>query len=256
MAEMMRRHYLGDMPSFRRLVIETSGLADPTPLLQSFASDPLRLSRYKLKAIITTIDGHNPDPALVPCGVAARQLAAADIVVLTKSDLIADRKAAWLRSEIEARSAARVFDSENGFVDLLAAVTSDTRLRPWRDPDSPALPHHDDGQIYAAISGQLSHTVEVSRLQAWLSEIAATLGPRLLRLKGLVRVPGLGGPLEMQASGGYVFPFRQTLVSAPSVITIIVEEQDAEFADARLRALAGTSILAEREGQMPQVAAS
>src|SRR5215469_350692 len=124
MGQMMRRHYIGELPSFRRLVIETSGLADPAPLLQSFASDPLRLSRYKLKTIIATIDGHNPDPALVPHGVAAKQLAAADIVVLTKNDLIADRKAVWLRSEIEARSPARVFDSDGGVVDLLGAVTS------------------------------------------------------------------------------------------------------------------------------------
>ena len=261
MAEMMRSHYLGELSPFRRLVIETSGLADPAPLLQSFASDPLRLSRYRLKTIIATIDGHNPDPALVPHGVAARQLAAADLVVVTKNDLIADRRRAWLRSEIEARSPARVFDSDGGFVDLLGAVTSDARLCPSRDPDSPALPHHDDGQIYVAISRQLSHPVELSRLQAWLSEVVATLGPRLLRLKGLVRVAGLDRLLEMQASGGYVFPFRQTSVSAPSVITIIVEKQDAEFADASLRALAGTSIpgtsiLAEREGQMPEVAVS
>jgi G3E family GTPase len=256
MAEMMRRNYLGELPSFRRLVIETSGLADPAPLLQSFASDPLRLGRYKLKAIVTVIDGHNPDPALLPDGIAARQLAAADIVVLTKTDLMAHRTATWLRSEIEVRSPARVFDSEGGFVDLLAAVTSEARLHPLRHPDSPTLPHQEDGRIYAAISRQLSHPVEVSRLQAWLSEVAATLGPRLLRLKGLVSVAGLDRPLEMQASGGYVFPFRQSSVSAPSVITIIVEKQDAELADARLRTLAEISLLPERAGQRPQVAAS
>ena len=256
MAEMMRSHYLGELSPFRRLVIETSGLADPAPLLQSFASDPLRLGRYKLKTIITTIDGHNPDPALLCSGVAARQLAAADIVVLTKTDLLAHRTATWLRSEIEARSPARVLDSEGGFVELLAAVTSEARLHPLRDPDSPTLPHQEDGQIYAAISRQLSHPVEVSRLQAWLSEVATTLGPRLLRLKGLVSIVGRDRPLEVQASGGYVFPFRQISVSAPSIITIIVEKQDAEFADARLRDLAGTSILAERAGQRPQVATS
>ncbi|HKF62760.1 MAG TPA: GTP-binding protein [Dongiaceae bacterium] len=255
MAEMMRRHYLGELPFFRRLVIETSGLADPAPLLQSFANDPLRLGRYKLRAVITTIDGHKPDPALLSFGVAARQLAAADIVVLTKTDLMVHLTATWLKSEIEARSSARVFDSDGEFVDLLAAVTSEARLHPLGDPDSPTLPHQEDGQIYAAISRQLSHTVEVSRLQAWLSEIATNLGPRLLRLKGLVRIAGLEGSLEMQASGGHVFPFRQISVSAPSIVTIIVEKQDAEFADARLRALAGISLQPDLAGQGPQVAA-
>src|SRR5215469_1598885 len=147
MAEMMRRHYLGALPSFRRLVIETSGLADPAPLLQSFANDPLRLGRYKLKTIVTAIDGHNPDPALLPDGVAARQLAAADIVVLTKTDLTAHRTVTSLRSEIEARSPALVIDSEGGFVDLLAAVTSEAGLHPLRDPNSLTLPHQEDGRI-------------------------------------------------------------------------------------------------------------
>ena len=124
------------------------------------------------------------------------------------------------------------------------------------EPDPLAPGHRHEGPAYAAISRQLSHPVEVSRLQAWLSEVATTLGPRLLRLKGLVSIVGRDRPLEVQASGGYVFPFRQISVSAPSVITIIVEKQDAEFADARLRDLAGTSILAERAGQRPQVAAS
>jgi G3E family GTPase len=256
MGEVTRRHYLGELPAFRRLVIETSGLADPAPLLQSFASDPLRLGRYKLKTIIATIDGLNPDAALVPDGVAARQLAAADIVVLTKTDLIAHRKATWLRSEVEARTAARTFDSERGFCDLFAAVISDAGLRSLGDPDSSAPPHRHDGRIYAAISRQLSLPVEVRRLQAWLSEVAATLGPRLLRLKGLVGIAGHDRPLEVQASGGYVFPFRQSAVSAPSAVTIIVEKGDAEFADARLRALAGTSSEAEPASRRPVVAAS
>jgi G3E family GTPase len=251
MAEMMHRHYLGELPAFRRLVIETSGLADPAPLLQSFASDPLRLSRYKLKTIIATIDGLNPDAALVPDGLAARQLAAADIVVLTKTDLIAHRKATLLRGEVDARTAARIFDSEGGFCDLIAAVVSDAGLRSSGDADSSAPAHRHDGQNYAAISRQLSRPVEVRRLQAWMSEVAATLGPRLLRLKGLVNVAGLDRLLEVQASGGYVFPFRQSAVSAPSAMTIIVEKRDAEFADARLRALAGTSSEAAPASQRP-----
>lgn len=239
MGDMMRRQYLGELPPFRRLVIETSGLADPAPLLQSFASDPLRLSRYKLRCIIATLDARDPDAGWQSHGVGAKQLAAADILVLTKTDLVGPGEAARLRREVQALSPAALLDSgEDAFMDRLLALMASTERHPMAEPAPLAVGHHHDGPSYAAVSRRLTGPIDASWLETWLSGLAARLGPRLLRLKGVVEVAGLDLPLEIQASGGHLFPFRSSSAPARGAIVIIVESADAEFAKARLRALA------------------
>ncbi|HEX7198410.1 MAG TPA: GTP-binding protein [Dongiaceae bacterium] len=257
MGDMMRRQYLGELPQFRRLVIETSGLADPAPLLQSFASDPLRLSRYKLRCIVTTLDARDPGTASRPHGVGTKQLAAADIVVLTKTDLVAPGEAARLMRELEALSPAPLLDSgEGAFLDRLLALMADTKRRPMSEPDPLAPGHRHDGPAYAAVSRRLSRPIDATRLVAWLDDLAAQLGPRLLRLKGVVEVAGLDRALEIQGCGGYLFPFRPSPIPARGAMVIIVETNDAEFADARLRALAETETPARQLGAHLRVVAS
>ena len=257
MGDMMRRQYLGELPRFRRLVIETSGLADPAPLLQSFTSDPLRLSRYKLRCIVATLDARDPDAGWQSHGVGAKQLAAADILVLTKTDLVAPGEAARLRRELSGLSPAPLLDSgEDAFLDRLLALMASAERHPMAEPVPLAAGHRHDGPAYAAVSRQLTGPIDASRLETWLSDLAARLGSRLLRLKGVVEVAGLDRPLEVQASGGYLFPSRSSSSPARGAMVIIVETADAELAEARLRALAETAAPARQPDARLRVAAS
>jgi G3E family GTPase len=185
------------------------------------------------------------------------QLAAADIVVLTKTDLVAPGEAARLMRELETLSSAPLLDSgEGAFLDRLLALMADTERRPLAEPDPLAPAHRHDGPAYAAVSRRLSRPIDATRLVSWLEDLAARLGPRLLRLKGVVEVAGLDRPLEIQGSGGHLFPFRPSPIPARGAMVIIVETDDADFADARLRALADAETPARQLGAHLRVAAS
>ena len=75
------------MPSFQRVVIETSGLADPGPVLQTFASDRALGEEFHLQALVTVVDAPGGAGNLARMPEARQQVALADRIVLTKTDL-------------------------------------------------------------------------------------------------------------------------------------------------------------------------
>lgn len=81
---------LGIGPSFDRVVIETTGVADPLPLLQTFMTDEVILSRFTLNGVVTLVDAINGAYALEQFDEARRQVAVADLVLMTKGDLARD----------------------------------------------------------------------------------------------------------------------------------------------------------------------
>src|SRR5580700_10844632 len=115
----------GAVPSFRRVIIETSGLADPGPVLQTFASDRALGQEFHLQALIAVIDAPNGARNLASAPEAREQVALADRIVLTKTDL-ADP--ADLIAQLTALSAATVERAVNGAID--PAYLLDERLGP------------------------------------------------------------------------------------------------------------------------------
>src|SRR5580698_1724016 len=113
----------GAVPSFRRVVIETSGLADPSPLLQTFASDRALGQEFHLQALVTVIDAPNGARNLASAPEAREQIALADRIVLTKTDL-ADP--AGLIAQLAELTAAPVERAINGAID--PAYLLDERL--------------------------------------------------------------------------------------------------------------------------------
>ena len=93
-----KRRERGEVPQFKRLVIETTGLADPAPILQTLIGDPLLSAFYRLDGVITTVDAVNGMDQLDRQFESVKQAAVADRLVLTKTDL-AERGAASLRSK-------------------------------------------------------------------------------------------------------------------------------------------------------------
>jgi G3E family GTPase len=83
----------GSIPRFDHLVIETSGLADPSPLIQAFLSDPTLAGLYRLGAVIATVDAVNGPNTLDEHIESVRQVALADHILLTKLDLVSPAKA-------------------------------------------------------------------------------------------------------------------------------------------------------------------
>src|SRR5690349_18306576 len=98
----------GAVPSFERVVIETSGLADPGPVLQTFATDRALGREFHLQALISVVDGINGEDNLARMPEARRQAALADRIVVTKSDLAGEAMTKRLIEQIGALNAAPV----------------------------------------------------------------------------------------------------------------------------------------------------
>jgi G3E family GTPase len=80
----------GSVPTFSRVIIETTGLADPAPVLHTLIADPLVWPRYMLRGVVTTIDAVNGEATLARQFECVKQVAVADRIVLTKTDLAKD----------------------------------------------------------------------------------------------------------------------------------------------------------------------
>ena len=92
----------GKVPHFRRVVIETTGLADPAPILHTLISDPLVAGRYSLDGVVTTVDAVNGAGTLDRQPEAVKQAAVADRLLLTKTDLAEPDAAAALKARLAA----------------------------------------------------------------------------------------------------------------------------------------------------------
>ena len=92
----------GKIPAFHRVVIETTGLADPAPILHTLMADPYVSGRYRMDGVITTVDAVNGEGTLDKQFESVKQAAVADRIVLTKSDIANPAAVEALRKRIAA----------------------------------------------------------------------------------------------------------------------------------------------------------
>jgi len=123
--DLLRRRDNGRIAPFRRVVIETTGLADPAPVLQAVLRHPYLQMRYALAGVVTLVDAVNGAATLAAHPEAVKQAAVADRLLLTKTDLAAAPAIAALRQELRALNpTARLIDVQAEGVDgaLLAGL--------------------------------------------------------------------------------------------------------------------------------------
>lgn len=192
---LMERRYRGEVPAFRRVVVETSGLADPLPIVQSFMTDPLRLSRYRLGGLVTVVDALLGLETLQSHAVSGDQVALADRIVISKADLAPAEAIQDLSEGLADRNpGAAVTRADHGAVawNFFFADHGDSATRPdaWRrrsdaketaGPDSFCL--------------TLEQPVEWPCFRAFLERLIAQRGGEILRLKGLVNALGSDRPI-------------------------------------------------------------
>ena len=203
--DLLRRRDNGRIPPFRRVLIETTGLADPAPVLHTLMSHPYLLLRYRLDGVVTLVDAVNGAATLDAHAEAVKQVAVADRLVLAKTDLVGDPDAlAALRTRLAGLNpGARQLDAACGEAD--AASLLDAGLY---DPDAkiPDVRRWLNAQAYATGHGHHAHGHDVNRhdahIRAFCLSSAVALapaafdlflqllreahGPSLLRVKGLV----------------------------------------------------------------------
>lgn len=113
--DLYMRRLRGEITEFDRVVIETTGLADPAPILHTLMTDPLIASRFRLDGVVTTVDAVHGMGQLDAHEESLKQAAVADRLVLTKTDLAAPEKVARLKARLKAiNPAAAVVDAQTG----------------------------------------------------------------------------------------------------------------------------------------------
>jgi G3E family GTPase len=209
MGGLVERRARGEIPDFSRVAIETTGLADPAPILHTIMGEPRLKPLYRLDRVVTTVDAANALEQLDQHYESAKQAALADRLVLTKTDLVDEaRRAAVLLRLKELNPLAPVLPVLHGKVDpdaLLADAPPTAELRQDRLEAAAQFGHahhHDDDPDHMAHHHGISTTsvirdepVEWPRLRAWLTALAGLRGPDLLRVKGIVNVSGRAGPV-------------------------------------------------------------
>jgi G3E family GTPase len=169
----------GEVPDFRRIVIETSGLADPSPILQTFATDRALGSVFHVEAVITAIDAVTGGDTLSWSAEARKQAILADRLVITKTDIAGGSATATLSGQLReldprfliepASDQRNAFVAETAHSDGIGSfVLTDDRPMPW--------------PVFARS----------------MDALMQLRGPDLLRVKGFLDVEGCKGPVMVQ----------------------------------------------------------
>ncbi len=199
----------GLVPPFQRLVIETTGLADPAPALSTITADPVLRHHFRIGAVITTVDAVNGLEQLSHQPESVKQAAVADRLVLTKTDLcdtdaIADLVAALRALNPDApltRAADENFDPAEllGERPLAGTITSGMRcIAVDREADGVAPDQHRTGVGEAAsFSLVVDQPLDWTAFGLWLTLLLNRHGDRILRVKGLLNLVGNDAPVAI-----------------------------------------------------------
>ncbi len=220
----------GTVPPFQRVIIETSGLADPGPILQTFSTDRALGGEFHVEVVLTAVDAANAEATLSAAAEARKQVILADALVITKPDLARDATVALLRDRLRALNArASIETAIAGELDPCRIIEPASRMGDRSGFVAEAA--HSDGI--------LSFVIEQDEPMEWLAfarameTLIALRGADLLRVKGLLNVAGSRGPVVVQ--------YVQHLAHPP------VELQSWPDADRASRLVFITRGVAERE---------
>jgi G3E family GTPase len=118
MSELFLKRSRGEVSNFKRMVVETTGLADPAPILHTLMTDPLLASRYRLDGVVTTVDGVNGESTLDNHEEAVKQAAVADRLLLTKVDIADAPKLEALKARLHQLNPGAPFQAiESGEIE-------------------------------------------------------------------------------------------------------------------------------------------
>jgi len=214
----------GEIPNFRRILVETTGLADPAPILQGLIYDVGMMEQFRIGPVVTMVDAVHGARTLDEHREAVKQVAVADRLILSKIDLAKPETVEPLVSRLKLLNpAAPLFRAgrESVSPDKLfggAGFELDDKIsevRDWIDREAHAHDHdhahghdhHDHGhgqdandpnrhdERIRAYCYTFDKTLNFEDTMIWLEQISGRYGENILRIKGLLNVEGRDGPV-------------------------------------------------------------
>lgn len=206
------RRERGEVPAFRRLAVESTGLADPFPILSTVQADPVLRHHFRWGNIVTTIDVVNGGSQLDRRPESVKQAAVADRLVLTKTDLVSEEVADALVTRLRAinpsaplmRAAEEEIDADALLAhDLFATAARSEAARRWFTVEEGAQAH---GAGVHAFALTLDDAVDWTRFGLWLTMLLNRHGEKVLRVKGMLNVEGSDAPVAIHGVQHLVHP--------------------------------------------------
>jgi G3E family GTPase len=214
----------GSVPTYRRLVIETTGLADPLPVLTTITADPVLCQHYRLGNVITTVDAVNGESHLDRQQESVKQAAVADRLVVTKTELAGRQTVDALIERLRSlnpsadiicasspSSPSSVEDQAERLLahDLFDLSAKTEEVRRWF-AQAPSIAvdegknrHADDIQAFCLT---FEEPLDWTAFGIWLTMLLNCHGQAVLRVKGILNISGEASPVAIHGVQQLVHP--------------------------------------------------
>ena len=221
LADLFVRRVKGSVPRFARVIVETTGIADPGPIANSLVADALLKVEFRLATIATTVDAKHGEHAIDTEPEALRQIALADLLLVTKADLVERSGIEQLEARlasINPLAARRVVTKGVISPEQLFAPSASNfsvkggELGLWSSGRYTLL-GRDHRNGVESVSMVLDGPTTWAGLAAWTTLVALHFGDTLLRVKGIVEIVDAGyhGPVAIHGIGWYFHPPERLL---------------------------------------------
>jgi G3E family GTPase len=181
---------------FDRILIETTGLADPAPVAQTFFMDDMLSEKFEVDSIVTVVDSKHVTIHLDDHDEAQEQIAFADVIILNKKDLVSKEDLNILEQRISSiNPAAKRIHAQNCQIhlkDILGINTFDVSRKLEIDPHFlEDHHHHHHNDTVSSIAFQEEKPLDMAKVDHWMSYLVREKGQDLLRYKGILHVKGM-----------------------------------------------------------------
>ncbi len=204
---------------FDGIIIETTGLANPAPVAQTFFVDEGVRARTRLDAIVTVVDAKNLPARLGDSAEAAAQIAFADVVVLNKTDLVSEAELDAVEAAIRRINRfAAIHRTQRSAVDIGAVMDRGAfdlqRILADVKADFLTETEHEHNDDINSMSFEVSRPIDPEKFNAWIGQLLAEKGQDLLRTKGILHYAGdhrrfAFQAVHMIADGDFIGPWPE-----------------------------------------------
>ena len=213
------RRARGEIPRYERVVVETTGIADPVPIAYTLLAEPVLQHHYRLGNVVTVVDAVNAPAQLERFAESVKQVALADRLVVSKLDIAGPGALAALRPRLaEVNPDAPIITAEVPALDPVELLVADVHDRPSKSREVERW-MRSTGDAAAVGDGHRAHPTAISAccftfdavidwtaFGVWMSMLLHRHGDRVLRIKGLLNVAGVPGPVLVNGVQHLVHP--------------------------------------------------
>ena len=194
--ELQSRRERGTVPPFTRLVRESSGLADPFPVLTTLRADRVLRHHFRAGAIVTTVDAVNGQAQIRDHNETIQQIAVADQLVLTKTDLADETTVATLLEEVRGINPdAPLIRATAADLDVAALLDHERTASDFRSTDVPRETGHASRVCSFVVT--VTELIDWTAFGIWLTMLLNRHGDKVLRVKGILNLSGEAAPVAI-----------------------------------------------------------